>query len=182
MSAAIHPSGDHLAAAMTAYQETPYKYDPDGGVRSKKRWKKDVFYGHLAEQIAKAKMDKWGVQNRIVPDEEDDKVDIEVTAGDRTYNLDVKHRYLWDYPEPDLLVRKEVSDERIDAYILVEVAKDLERHSANVEFWATPQDVTEFGEPFEYGDHNKEMVRRQYLRPVGDLFLFFLELDSIRSQ
>lgn len=159
------PTHDHILAAMQYAEDQGYKNDGDLD-RDDAEWRRDVFLGELAEQVAAAHLSDLGLSTRLV-DEEDQKTDLDVCG----VRVDVKMRKLWDRRDPDLIVRAATAPDA-DAYLLVELdSHEEDGYSANIAGWVANPEVYAYGRSFcpPGSKHDKLLVHRRHLRPVETL-------------
>ena len=159
------PTGEQYARAMTYVREQNYRNDRDLE-RSQDDWLLDVFLGELAEVVAAAHLTDLGLDVRLVSDDEDQTVDLDVEGA----AIDVKARYLWERPDPDLIVRAKRYPSA-DAYLMVELDRTETGYAANIAGWVALQEVHAYGEDFLPGrsKHPKLLVNRRHLRDIDTL-------------
>lgn len=163
----IEPNGEQYASALNYVREQQrYRNDRDLG-RSCDDWRLDVFLGELAEHVAAAHLtDELDLDVRLVSDEEDPSVDLDVSG----VAIDVKMRKLWEREDPDLIVRAKRYPSA-DAYLMVELDRMATGYSANIAGWVALQEVVAYGEGFltNRSKHRKLLVNRKHLRDIDTL-------------
>jgi Holliday junction resolvase len=160
---------DMVDAHDWALDNCPFDYDPDGGVRSRAQWLRDVFYGFLAERIARRMFEREGCTVRHIPDSENEHIDLIVAMENGIIlNVEVKFRKLWNRSEPDMIVNHVHDD--ADIYVMVEMNHN--RVSGDIHLWCTREDFEKHSVPFNFGNtaKGKRMVDRQYMTDISTLF------------
>lgn len=165
MSATLSPTPNLLDSALRATERCEYENDGDGG-RDEDEWRRNVFYGNLAERVAYAWLHDEGIPVRLVSDTECSQMDLDLFGA---FSVDVKLRYVANYPDPDLLVRRRTAVDSVDAYLMVELDDRGTKYCFNIVGFATAEDVEEKSEPFRYGSYRKRLVPREGLRPPEEL-------------
>jgi hypothetical protein len=162
----VVPTGEQYARAITYVREQDdYQNDHDLG-RSDADWSLDVFLGDLAEQVAASYLSELDLDVRLISDEEDPSVDIEVEG----VAIDVKMRKLWERENPDLIVRAKRYPSA-DSYLMVELDRTATGYAANMAGWVSVQEVVAYGDEFLPGrsKHDKLLVDRSHLRDIKSL-------------
>ncbi|UPW01654.1 hypothetical protein M0R88_06020 [Halorussus gelatinilyticus] len=174
------PTHDQYARAMTWMENCKWDFDADGGVRDRDEWRRDVFFGAVAEQVASDWLEGHDVVHRRVTDDEDASCDIDAYG----VSIDVKLRYGERFSNPDLLVRERGDGVGADIYLLVE-ARQVDADGPpefGVVGLATADKVDREGRPFRHGAHDKTLVDRDALRDPRGFGVFDAIMDVKHSQ
>ncbi|MGB9932584.1 hypothetical protein [Haloarcula amylolytica] len=162
----IEFSGEQYAEAIRHTKSLNFQNDRDLG-RTDDDHLQDQFLGYIAEIAGLERLKELGLEPRHVDESESYIYDIEIAQG---VKVDVKSRKLWNFDNPDLLVRDE--SEHADVYVMVELS-DVENggYSASVVGWVSKHEVFAYGEDFlpYVSKNDKQKIDRKYLRDMDTL-------------